>query len=253
MYHQVTPHPPAAFRKYAVTPKMFAAQMRYLAISGHRPISLDSLIAYRAGRLRLPAHPAIITFDDGFRDCVDYAVPILRRYGFTAVFYLVAGLVGRSSAWLAKRGLDLPLIDWPAARLLEAEGFSCASHTITHPHLSELPAHACRAELRDSRELLEDQLGHAVCDLAYPFGAVSPAVRAIAAETGYRSACSTQIGRSDLTEDALMLHRIPVNGDESLPDFICRLHTARSYGELRGDIASGIRRRLRLQRRHSIP
>src|SRR5262245_53733664 len=135
MYHHVTPHPPAAFRKYTVTPRMFAAQMRWLALAGYRAIPLDSLIAYRTGQLRLPARAAIITFDDGFRDGVDYAVPILRQYGFTAVFYLVAGLVGRSSAWLAQRGLDLPLMDWPAARRLEAQGFSCASHTMTHPHL----------------------------------------------------------------------------------------------------------------------
>lgn len=248
MYHQVTPSPPPSFRKYAVRPRMFAAQMRWLALARYTPIGLDALVEWRAGRTDLPTRPAIITFDDGFQDCVDYAVPILRRHGFTAVFYLVAGLAGAVSYWLESRGLDLPIIDWPAARALAAEGFICGSHTLTHPHLSELTPEDCRTELRDSRALLEDGLGRPVRDLAYPFGSFSPVVRQIAAETGYRTACTTRIGRAGRDDDLLALRRVPVNGDETLLDFASRLRTARSYGELRGAVAHGLGRRLGLSR-----
>jgi peptidoglycan/xylan/chitin deacetylase (PgdA/CDA1 family)/glycosyltransferase involved in cell wall biosynthesis len=248
MYHQVAPDPPAAFRKYTVTPRMFAVQMRWLARARYVPVTLDALLEHRAGRRRLPARAVVITFDDGFADCARYAAPILERYGFNALFYLVAGLMGTASDWLAPRGLALPIMGWATARRLEAAGFVCASHTVTHPHLADLAPGGCLAELRDARALLEDRLGHAVCDLAYPYGSFNAAVRAVAAEAGYRTACSTRIGRSAPDDDILALHRIPVNGDESLLDFICRLRTTRSFGELRGDIAVGIRRRLGLGR-----
>jgi peptidoglycan/xylan/chitin deacetylase (PgdA/CDA1 family) len=119
---------------------------------------------------------------------------------------------------------------------------------MTHPHLAAIGSAACRVELRDSRALLEDRLGHAIRDLAYPFGSFDANVRQIVAETGYRTACSTQVGRSGDDDDLLALHRIPVNGDESLIDFISRLYTTRTSGELYGDLAGGLKRRLRRQR-----
>src|SRR5947207_2534839 len=94
MYHQVSPNPPGPFRKYTVNPRAFAPQMNWLAHAHYTPITFDALLSYRGGAGSLPAKPIIITFDDGFRDCFTYAVPILKAQGFTAVFFLVAGLLG---------------------------------------------------------------------------------------------------------------------------------------------------------------
>jgi peptidoglycan/xylan/chitin deacetylase (PgdA/CDA1 family) len=252
MYHQVTPHPLPAFRKYAVTPEAFAAHMRWLARARYVPIDLDTLLDYRKGKCTLPPRPAIITFDDGFQDCVDYAVPVLQARGFTAVFYLVASLVGQTSRWLMReRGIELPLMDWEAARELERAGFHCGSHTVSHPRLAELSPATCRAELAESRRLLEDNLGHAVQDMAYPHGSMNEHVRALVAEGGYRSACSSRLGLSAPDDDLLALHRIPVNGQDTLLDFACRLRTAHSFHEWLTSKASGVRRRLRRKSKDS--
>jgi peptidoglycan/xylan/chitin deacetylase (PgdA/CDA1 family) len=233
MYHQVTPQPHSAFRKYAVTPKAFAAQMSWLAWAGYVPINLDVWLDYRSDRGTLPSRPVIITFDDGFQDCVEHAVPILQARGFTAIFYLVAGLVGKTSRWLvSERGIELPLMDWTAARQLEAAGLYCGSHCMSHLRLADLSPAACREELLGSRRLLEDNLGHEVKHLAYPFGSFNDKVRAMVAETGYRSACSVAVGLSPAGDDRLALHRVPVTGQDSLLDFICRLCTAHSVREL---------------------
>lgn len=233
MYHQVTPRPHAAFRKYAVTPRAFAAQMKWLALAGYTPISLDRLLIYRSGQSRTPQRPVIITFDDGFQDCVEYAVPILQTHGFTAIVYLVAGLVGRTSRWLVQeRGIELPLMDWSAARQLEAAGFYCGAHTMSHPRLTNLSSASCRRELHESRQILEQQLGHQIRHLAYPFGSFDERVRAITSEVGYCTACSVQIGLSSSDDDLLALRRVPVLGSDSLLDFIGRLHRARTPREL---------------------
>jgi peptidoglycan/xylan/chitin deacetylase (PgdA/CDA1 family) len=233
MYHQVSPQPLVAFRTYTVTPKAFAAQMAWLALTGYVPINMDKLLEYRSRRAPLPSRPVIITFDDGFQSIVEYAVPILQAQGFTAVFYLVAGLVGKSSRWiLPELGIECPLMDWNAARQLERGGFQCGSHTMSHPRLSILDPASCSHELVKSRCLMEDSLGHEVRHLSYPFGSFNDRVRSLVAETGYRSACSTQKGLSGPDDDCLALHRIPVKGQDSLLDFICRLHTTRTVNEL---------------------
>lgn len=236
MYHQVSPHVFPTFRKYTVTPSSFARQMGWLASAGYMAISLDMLFDARAGQTTLPAKPVIITFDDGFQGCVDYAIPILLQHHFTAIFYLVAGLMGKPSVWLeAERGITMPLMDLPTAREIANQGFVCGAHTMTHPRLAQLDADVCQNELHESRQYLQDELGQPVKHLAYPFGSFNASVRACAAELGYRSACSTMIGRSPCNDDPFALHRVPVCGQDTLLDFICRLRTARTVREFTRD------------------
>lgn len=246
MYHQVSPQPVAAFAKYTVTPQAFAAQMTWLRLAGYTPITLDALLAYRRSDHRQPRRPVVITFDDGFQGCVEYAVPILQAKGFTAAFYLVAGLMGKTSAWLAaERGVTFPLMDWATARRLLAAGFQCGAHTLSHPRLANLDAATCHDELWTARRVLADQLGLEVRHLAYPFGSFNERVRTLAAETGYHSACSVEIGFSTPEDDPLALRRIPVNGQDSLLDFICRLRTAYPFAESWRSKTASLRRQLR--------
>ncbi|HET7601226.1 MAG TPA: polysaccharide deacetylase family protein [Gemmatimonadales bacterium] len=243
MYHQVTPTPLPVFRKYTLTPRQFAAQMRWLAARGYRSILPGDLLAAREGRTALPRRPVMITFDDGFRDSAVHAGPLLRAHGLTAVFYLVAGLVGSTSAWLrAERGVELPLFDWNAARALERQGFACEAHSLTHPRLTALDEDGCRRELAESRRILERELGREVRHLAYPFGAYDEGVRRIAVEAGYRTACSVRPGLSGAADDPLALHRVPVSGHDSLVDFVCRLRTARTLAESLGRAGARLRR-----------
>ena len=243
MYHQVSPQPVAAFQRYTVTPQRFAAQMRWLRLAGYTTITLDALLAQRQGRIKLPRRPVLITFDDGYQECIDYAVPILQAHHFTATFFLVAGLMGKPSEWLLPElGVTFPLIDWATARELQALGFSCGAHTMTHPHLADCDGARCRIELVEARHLLEAQLGQPVMHLAYPYGSFNAGVRALVAEAGYRSACSTQRGCSPVADDRLALQRVSVYGHDSLLAFICRLYTAYSPYEL-------LRKRLQAGRR----
>ena len=227
MYHQVAREAPNAFRKYVVAPEQFRKQMDWLSRAGYVPITLDALWAARSGRAALPARPILITFDDGFRACIEHAVPVLQSKGFTAVFFLVAGLMGKSSSWLlAERGCAFPLIDWPDAQRLQADGFQCAAHSMSHPRLTTLSSDECRVELRDARRQMEDRLGCAIRHVSYPFGDYDARVRSLAEEAGYQTACSVRIGLSRADDDLLALHRVPINGEESLVDFMCRVRTA---------------------------
>ena len=244
MYHQVSPEIDRRFGKYTVSPRMFAAQMAWLALARYQPVTLDALLDARSGQ-RLPHRPVVITFDDGFRDCVDYAVPILKRRGFTATFFLVAGLLGKTSRWLvAERGFEMAMIDASTARRLGDDGFSCGSHSMSHPRLAGLSPEACYQELAASRTVLEDHLGRAVPHLAYPFGSYDARARALAGEAGYRSACTVDIGLASPDDDPLLLRRVPVNGQESLLDFAARVQTAKPARQALRETVTGVRARL---------
>jgi peptidoglycan/xylan/chitin deacetylase (PgdA/CDA1 family) len=234
MYHQISPQPRSGFTKYTVSPRTFARQMRLLTTAGYQPISIDRWLAARHEGAHLPESPVVISFDDGFREAVEHAVPVLKQFKFRAIFFLVAGLVGATSTWLEReRGLQLSLVDWDDAARLQRDGFDIGSHTLTHPHLVEISARSCREELRRSRELIEDHLGQTVRHLAYPFGSHDKRVRELAAESGYVSGCTTNIGLSSASEDAYALSRVPVVGGESLLDFAARLWCGSSVRECR--------------------
>lgn len=233
MYHAISPQALPTFQKYSVTPESFTRQMNWLAFASYTPITLGRLLDCRAGREQLPPRPVIITFDDGYQKSARYAVPILSARGFTAVFYIVAGLVGKSTEWLRiERGLELPLMDWGEIRRLAGEGFEIGSHTLTHPRLTEIPEAECRRELGGARDLLEAELGREITHLAYPFGSFNSRVARLAAETGYRSAATVEIGFARGEMSPFGLARVPITGYDSLVDFVCRLRTGYRYGEL---------------------
>jgi peptidoglycan/xylan/chitin deacetylase (PgdA/CDA1 family) len=253
MYHEVSPTPHPSLRRYTVTVRQFARQMRWLAALGYQAIDMDALVRARLGQGSLPKRPVLITFDDGFQGSADHALPVLRAHNFTAVFYLVAGLMGETSRWmLPEVGVELSLMSWETARVLAAEGFQCGAHTVTHPRLAGLDPARCRAELVDARRRLEDELARPVVHLAYPFGSYDPGVQGIAAEAGYVTACSTRAGLSGADDDLLALHRVTIYGHDSLFDFACRLRTGTAVRERFGLALGGVMRHFH-QRRGSRP
>jgi peptidoglycan/xylan/chitin deacetylase (PgdA/CDA1 family) len=180
-----------------------------------------------------------MTFDDGFGDAVRYGAPVLKHFGFAATFFVVAGLIGGSSAWLAtERGFELPLAGWEALSELRAAGFEIGSHAVSHPHLDRLSDEECRSELVEARTILQQRLGGAVEHLAYPFGHWNERVRLLASEAGYATACTTGIGLATRSNHPLSLPRVPVLGTETLSLFAWRLRFAHAPRELiRGLIA----------------
>jgi peptidoglycan/xylan/chitin deacetylase (PgdA/CDA1 family) len=231
MYHLVSEDVPPAFRSYTVTPDTFASQIRWLRRLGYESVTPADLWAARSQGRRLPPRPVAITFDDGFLDCLRHAAPVLHDAGFRATMYVVAGLLGGTSGWMAAQGLDhLRLVSAAEARELEQAGVECQSHALTHPRLAELSTPDIARELSVSREVLEDELGHEVRHLAYPHGSYDERVREEARAAGYLTACTTQPGKVLPRDDRLTLSRVKVEGDERTADFLARLATGRHLG-----------------------
>jgi peptidoglycan/xylan/chitin deacetylase (PgdA/CDA1 family) len=243
MYHEVTPTPIERYRKYSFTPGEFGAQLDWLQAHHYTTVSLDDVVAYWRGRGTLPTRPVVLTFDDGSRDCLEYVVPALVARGFTATFFIVAGLVGSTTRWLqAERGFELPTADWTALRAAERDGMHCEAHSVTHPRLATLADDQCRDELTRGRAILEDGLGHEVRHLAYPFGSNRTRTRELAREAGYTTACTTDESLAGDEDDPLGLPRVPILGTEGMREFTHRVRSARPVGPLRAAMQQLARR-----------
>ena len=107
-YHHVGPQQPGTLLSLTVSPERFERQVRWLARHGYQGINPADWLRWRREGKGLPDKPVLFTFDDGYADLVDYALPVLRRYGFGAVVYVVTRQLGGTNAWDEVRGSGTP-------------------------------------------------------------------------------------------------------------------------------------------------
>ena len=217
MYHSVDDDSSAA----CVRPRRFEQQMAYLAKTGYEPVDLDAVCGYMTRRASLRRKPIVITFDDGYRDNVEKAFPILKKYGMCATIFLVTGHMGHTNRWNAKDGVhQRALLGWEEVRaVVNSPLLSFQAHTSSHLRLTGIPLDQVREELRKSKQMIEEQLGIACHHFAYPYGDHDTAVRNAAEEAGFHTACSTRWGHNRPGDDPFRLFRIGVSNSDSLGDF----------------------------------
>ena len=195
LYHRVLPLPPA-HDPYGncLSAAAFAAQVRWLARRGYRSLPLSALDpdSPPIRRALLPARPVIITFDDGYRDNLLHAWPILRRYGFTAAIFLVSDTIGDYNRFdAALGGTPVPMLSLPEIRALASQGVSFGSHSCSHPaSLVPLPDEVLRHEMERSRRTIEAAVDAPCRYFAYPHSKVDARVERFAALAGYSLACA---------------------------------------------------------------
>lgn len=222
MYHRVAET--AAPDRYTVSPGEFRRQMQYLVAQKYQVIALQRLVRAFAGDFALPDRSIVITFDDGFLDTYENALPVLIALKMCATFYVISGLAGKTSSWMSSRtDRSTRLIDWREIGDLRHSGFEIGSHSVTHPRLTQLSIDAAKSEIVDSKASLEDRLGAPVTSFAYPYGDFDSSVKGLVRAAGYDSACSTLSGFVNEQNDLYALRRIESFGGDSLRVFSRKL------------------------------
>ncbi|PKK13304.1 polysaccharide deacetylase family protein [Thermomonospora sp. CIF 1] len=206
MYHSVSARPARATRRLSVDPGAFAEQMALLVERGFVAVPVSALAGDPA---RLPAKAVAITFDDGYADFHEQALPVLQRLGLTATVFVTTGWLADAGAEAAGRPLDRTL-SWSQVREAAECGIEIGGHSHSHPQLDQLPDAALAHELTCSKALLEDRLGRPVTTMAYPYGYSSARVRRAVARAGYASACAVA-NRLPRREDVFATPRLTVS------------------------------------------
>ena len=129
---------------------------------------------------------AVLTFDDGFRNWLTAAVPLLRRLGVRATFYVCPGFSGAGTGtWTERRAGCSTRSE--AQELLEA-GMELGSHSLSHPDLRLLDGGELSRELEESKREVERLTGRPCRTLAYPYGLYDERVVSAARAAGYELA-----------------------------------------------------------------
>jgi glycosyltransferase involved in cell wall biosynthesis/peptidoglycan/xylan/chitin deacetylase (PgdA/CDA1 family)/2-polyprenyl-3-methyl-5-hydroxy-6-metoxy-1,4-benzoquinol methylase len=212
MYHRIAVDGPITLERYRVAPGLFAAQMATLHRAGYRTIALRDWISAMARQEPLPGKPIILTFDDGYRDFLTAAVPLLRTYGFSATVFLVAGRIGGAADWDGGYGEVAPLLSWAEVRSLQEAGVEFGCHSLVHRPMTGMHLAELAEETAQARAILEEGLAVPVTTLAYPYGAEDELIRRVMADLGFEAAVTCEPGISQLGDAPLRLRRIEVPG-----------------------------------------
>jgi peptidoglycan/xylan/chitin deacetylase (PgdA/CDA1 family) len=205
MYHSVDVPPLLhGLRGLYVTPQHLGGQLRELQSSAHA--AFPTLGEWN------PTRPAgrqvIITFDDAYRSLFEKGLPVLQATGLRAINYVVADRIGQVNEWShSGNSREEKLMDSSQINDWLAAGHEIGAHTLTHPHLEQIPLEDARREIIDSKKKLEDQFGVPIRHFCYPYGGHNQAVRDLVEQAGYETATSTIEGFSTKTTDAFLLRR----------------------------------------------
>jgi len=247
LYHHVGPSRPGTVPGLTVSPERFERQVRWLAGRGYTGISPSDWACWRREGKGLPDKPVLFTFDDGYADLVEHALPILRRYGFGAAVYVVTGQLGGTNAWDEARGSGtLRLMTTEQIRYWATQGIEFGAHSRTHADLTALSAKDLEEEVVGSGKDLALLLGARVVSFAYPYGfhnqAVDDCVRR-AFDLAFIADDNNE-GMNHLLTDPHLLLRTMVQTNDSLLALECRARWGHNpFLNLRARI--GLRSRLK--------
>jgi peptidoglycan/xylan/chitin deacetylase (PgdA/CDA1 family) len=206
MYHSI-----GGSDRLSVRPEAFAEQMAWLKEHGHTPLPFGE-------RTRPAVRPVVITFDDGYADFHEHALPVLDRYGFAATLFVTTG-------WLRDAGRHAAgappgrMLTWRQAAEVAAAGVEIGAHGHSHAQLDQLGEKALREELLRSRGLLQERLGRPVHAMAYPYGYSSARVRREVRACGYTSACAVANAVMTGRHERFAVPRLTVRATTSLDGF----------------------------------
>lgn len=208
-YHKVGPRPwGVRLRGLYLSPSLFRRQLEELTQIGATFLTPND---FPQGATK--ERGVVLTFDDGFANTLQHALPTLLVYRATAIQFLVADRLGRLNGWEMAQG-EVPerLMDRSEIREWLAAGQLIGAHTRTHPHLPTLPLRHAREEVFGSKKKLEDLFGCPIDHFCYPYGEVSPAIVDLVGEAGYRTAWTTRPVANPPEAHPLLLGRYTARG-----------------------------------------
>ncbi len=225
MYHSVCPSRQPDPHRIRVSPRRLDRHLRLLRRLGLRGVPLAELMA--AAEQGRATGLVGLTFDDGYADFLEHALPVLRRHEVTATVYVVAGLLGGVNDW--DEGPRLDLLDADGVRAVAAAGHEVGSHTLSHADLRDAAPGTLRREIGGSREALQDVLQAEVAGFCYPWGLFDAAAADAVRAAGYDHACVTG---DPLPGDRFTLSRAYVAPGHRAPHLAARLvrHRVRMIG-----------------------
>lgn len=224
-YHKVGDPPADGWYTWSYVPDaIFKAQLDYLKENNWQVISLKMFIELLSNPDMLPAKTVLLTFDDGYRSNLQIVAPILQQYQYPAVIFVPAAYITGYNAFDADIFYEPKeaICNWQELAELNEKGIAVQSHGVHHAHFSQLTKDEIRAEIFESKAVLESKLGKAVSLFSFPYGdngLDADETDCILKEAGYKAACLYGAGGKPMhtpLSSPYRLMRIPVGPDTDM-------------------------------------
>jgi peptidoglycan/xylan/chitin deacetylase (PgdA/CDA1 family) len=183
----------------------FKKQVSWLFDSGFTTVHLEDLVKSLNRKDWVGLRKKVVfTFDDGCKDFVSNALPVLQRHKASATVFLVTGMMGGRASWSTRAG-HVPLMSADEVRHIKTLGISLGSHTVTHADLTALNPMGLHRQVKDSRDCLT-YFGESFYSFAFPWGRTSAEVKDAVRQAGYE--CAVAVGGA-MRVDGTDIYQLP--------------------------------------------
>ncbi len=200
IYHHVSETSP---KSTSVTPEQFAEHLQLIEELGLEVVPLPKIVnAIKAGE-PVPNNWLAITFDDGFRNVYENALPMLKERKWPFTVFVNPDMVKPSKLYMS----------WDELKELTNHGGDIMNHTLAHENLVQdgLTLEQIEQNILSAEQQIKENIGHNYKTLAYPFGEYNDAIKAILKKHGFVG-FAQHSGAINETSDLLALTRFPANG-----------------------------------------
>lgn len=197
----------------------FARQLSWMRNHGEF-LSYDNAVDLSASGRVIDGCYFCLSFDDGFKSCVENALPILLDHGASAAFFLPTRYIGTDlkrdhdllTRFYEDRKTIVEFMSWDDCRKMASAGMILGSHTHNHAHLASLEADAIMEELTASKTAIEENTGQPCRHFCCPWGIPGSAFRVdrdpeLARKAGYSSFATGVRGAMRAGASPFLLHR----------------------------------------------
>ncbi len=225
MYHSINNQKLKRLSGIRVSIKNFEKQIAYLSRNGYTSYTLNEMIEQKD---KLPPKSVVITFDDGYKDNITNALPILKKYNFKATIFVIINRFDNDwSLYRKTKNANIvnhidKLGDNDIKNLLESGLIEIGAHTINHKNFCKISLEEKKEEIIKSKKILEEKFDIICKTFSYPFGIYEKDDEEIVKEAGFIGAVTTEVRKVDLGADSMFL--LPrINIKDGYFKFIYRL------------------------------
>jgi peptidoglycan/xylan/chitin deacetylase (PgdA/CDA1 family) len=220
MYHKIPDQEIQSKHKIYVTKNDFEKHLKFFKKRGFTTLTFSELSLFRTGKLSFnsfPKKPLILTFDDGYKDNLLNASPLLKKYGFKAQVFLLADSKINSNKWDAdSEETPHEIVTGDERILWKSSAFEVGSHGFSHQPITFFKnRNEALAELTGSKKSLEKEFGYPIQCFAFTYGITIPNADQLAFNAGYEYAVNTDSGGLTLEENPYAIFRVNVFPDEN--------------------------------------
>lgn len=220
MYHKIPAEELISQHQIFVTMNNFEKHLQFYKSRGFSTLTFNQLKDFKSGKKDFklfPKKPLILTFDDGYRDNLENASPLLKKYGFKAQLFLLANSEIDSNYWdHSETEKSHEIIAGSDRQLWLSSAFEIGSHGFSHGKITEMTESEARQELKNSKSSLESELNQKISVYAFTYGDTNLRCAELAEEEGYDYAVNTDTGGLFLEDNPYQVFRVNIFPNETV-------------------------------------